>query len=53
MQEVYKLIGRVAGTNATVPIGGESGTGKELVANTIHEFSGRSKGPLERGIVLT
>lgn len=46
MQEVYKLIGRVAGTNATVLIGGESGTGKELVANAIHEFSLRSKGPL-------
>ena len=46
MQEVYKLIGRVASTNATVMIGGESGTGKELVANAIHEFSGRAKGPL-------
>ncbi len=46
MQEVYKLIGRVAGSNATVLIGGESGTGKELVANAIHEFSGRAKGPL-------
>lgn len=46
MQEVYKLIGRVADSHATVLIGGESGTGKELVANAIHEFSGRAKGPL-------
>lgn len=46
MQEVYKLIGRVADSPATVLIGGESGTGKELVANAIHEFSGRSQGPL-------
>ena len=46
MQEVYKLIGRVANTKATVLITGESGTGKELVANAIHEFSDRCKGPL-------
>ena len=46
MQEVYKLIGRVASSNATVLIGGESGTGKELVANALHDFSGRAKGPL-------
>jgi two-component system response regulator AtoC len=41
MQEVYKLIGRVANSTATVLITGESGTGKELVANAIHEFSDR------------
>lgn len=46
MQGVYKLIGRVANSDATVLIAGESGTGKELVANAIHEFSGRSKGQL-------
>ena len=36
MQNVYKTIGRVANTNATVMIRGESGTGKELVARAIH-----------------
>ena len=46
MQEVYKMIGRVANSNATVLITGESGTGKELVANAIHEFSPRAGAPL-------
>jgi two-component system nitrogen regulation response regulator GlnG len=44
MQEVYKIIGRVAPTDATVLIQGETGTGKELVANTIHYHSDR-RGP--------
>jgi two-component system nitrogen regulation response regulator GlnG len=42
MQEVYKVIGRVAPTDATVLIQGETGTGKELVAKTIHYHSARS-----------
>lgn len=46
MQEVYKLIGRVANSTTTVLITGESGTGKELVANAIHEFSDRRNNPL-------
>jgi DNA-binding NtrC family response regulator len=46
MQQVYKLIGQVADSDATVLIRGESGTGKELVVNAIHFNSGRSKGPL-------
>jgi len=46
MQEVYKMIGRVANSDTTVLITGESGTGKELVANAIHEFSARAQGPL-------
>jgi DNA-binding NtrC family response regulator len=46
MQEVYKMIGRVANSDATVLITGESGTGKELVANAIHEFSRRAAGRL-------
>jgi two-component system, NtrC family, response regulator AtoC len=46
MQEVYKLIGRVAASDVTALILGESGTGKELVADAIHGFSRRSKGPL-------
>ena len=41
MQEVYKVIGRVAPTDATVLIEGETGTGKELVAKTIHYHSAR------------
>src|SRR5437667_5275618 len=44
MQEVYKVIGRAAPTEATVLIQGETGTGKELVAKTIHYHSER-RGP--------
>lgn len=42
MQEVYKLIGRVAASEAIVLICGETGTGKELVAEVIHENSARA-----------
>jgi two-component system nitrogen regulation response regulator GlnG len=42
MQEVYKVIGRVAATDATVLIQGDTGTGKELVAKTLHYHSGRN-----------
>ncbi len=45
MQEVYKKVGRVAQTNATVLITGESGSGKELVAKIIHNNSLRRDGP--------
>jgi two-component system nitrogen regulation response regulator GlnG len=41
MREVYKTIGKVAGSDVTVLIQGESGTGKELVARAIHFNSGR------------
>jgi len=41
MQAVYKMIGRVASTDATVLIQGESGTGKELVARAIYHHSER------------
>jgi two-component system response regulator AtoC len=46
MQHVYKLIGQVAASDATVLIRGESGTGKELVVNAIHFNSARAKGTL-------
>jgi two-component system nitrogen regulation response regulator GlnG len=42
MQEVYKAIGRIAGSDVTVLLRGESGTGKELVARAIHHYSRRS-----------
>ncbi|MFQ5904097.1 MAG: sigma-54-dependent transcriptional regulator [Candidatus Binatia bacterium] len=41
MQKVYKTIGQVVNTDATILIQGESGTGKELVAKTIHYNSPR------------
>ncbi len=45
MQEVYKAIGRVAATDATVLIRGESGTGKELAARAIYQHSLRADKP--------
>jgi two-component system nitrogen regulation response regulator GlnG len=45
MQEIYKTIGRVAQTDATVLIQGESGTGKELIAKVLHYHSNRWAGP--------
>ena len=44
MQDVYRMIEKVAPTEATVFITGESGCGKELVARTIHERSARAHG---------
>jgi nitrogen regulation protein NR(I) len=45
MQDVYKAIGRVSQTDATVLIRGESGTGKELVARAIYQHSLRADKP--------
>ena len=42
MQQVFKMIGRVAHTDAPVMITGESGSGKELVARAVHHYSLRS-----------
>jgi two-component system, NtrC family, nitrogen regulation response regulator GlnG len=41
MRDVYKTIGKVAGSDITILIQGESGTGKELIARAIHFNSGR------------
>jgi DNA-binding NtrC family response regulator len=45
MQDVYKAIGRVAGTDATVLLLGETGTGKELVARAVYQHSDRVERP--------
>src|SRR6476659_1084639 len=45
MQEVFRAIGRLSQSQATVLITGESGTGKELVANALHRHSPRSVRP--------
>ncbi|MSU33499.1 MAG: sigma-54-dependent Fis family transcriptional regulator [Pedosphaera sp.] len=45
MQEVFKLIGQLATSDATALITGESGTGKELVARAVYQNSRRSKEP--------
>lgn len=45
MQEIFKLIGRIAPTDATVLIQGESGTGKELIADAIQRHSLRADKP--------
>jgi two-component system nitrogen regulation response regulator GlnG len=45
MQEVFRAIGRLAQSHATVLITGESGTGKELVASALHRHSPRASKP--------
>jgi len=46
MQDVYKMIGQVAASDANVLIIGETGAGKESVAEMLHEYSSHSKGPM-------
>ena len=46
MQEVFRAIGRLAGSNMTVLLTGESGSGKELVARALHRHSPRADMPL-------
>ncbi|HEV8119984.1 MAG TPA: sigma-54 dependent transcriptional regulator [Candidatus Polarisedimenticolia bacterium] len=48
MREVFRVIEKVAASNATVLINGETGTGKERVAETIHLASTRRDGPFVR-----
>ncbi|UVE19517.1 sigma-54 dependent transcriptional regulator [Pseudomonas sp. LS44] len=45
MQELRKLLTKLAATDSTVLVHGESGTGKELVARTLHRQSRRANGP--------
>jgi two-component system nitrogen regulation response regulator GlnG len=45
MQDVFRAIGRLSQSHATVLINGESGTGKELVARALHRHSPRREGP--------
>ena len=48
MQNLFKSVGRVAQSNATVLISGESGSGKEVIAKAIHENSLRKDQPFVR-----
>jgi DNA-binding NtrC family response regulator len=43
LQDVFKIVGRVAKSDAPILVTGESGTGKELIAHAIHEYSPRLK----------
>jgi two-component system nitrogen regulation response regulator GlnG len=45
MQEIYRVLARLMGTDLTVMITGESGTGKELVARALHDYGKRRRGP--------
>ena len=45
MQEIYRVLARLMGTDLTVMIAGESGTGKELVARALHDYGKRRNGP--------
>jgi two-component system nitrogen regulation response regulator GlnG len=45
MQEIYRILARLMGTDLTVMISGESGTGKELVAKALHDYGKRRSGP--------
>ncbi len=45
MQEIYRVLARLMGTDLSVMIYGESGTGKELVARALHTYGKRRNGP--------
>ena len=44
MQEIYRVLARLMGTDLTVTVYGESGTGKELVARALHDYGKRRSG---------
>ena len=48
MQEIYRIIDKIADSPSTVLITGESGTGKELIATALHDGSSRRGKPLIR-----
>ena len=45
MQDIYRTLARLMGTDLTVMIAGGSGTGKELVARALHDYGKRRNGP--------
>lgn len=45
MQEVFRAVGRLTASNATILITGESGTGKELLARALHRHGARANSP--------
>ena len=45
MQEIYRILARLMGTDLTVLITGESGTGKELAARALHDYGKRKHAP--------
>jgi two-component system, NtrC family, nitrogen regulation response regulator GlnG len=45
MQEIFKTIGKSAGSDLSILITGESGTGKEMIASTLHHYSQRKDKP--------
>lgn len=45
MQEIYRTLARLMGTDLSVLITGESGTGKELVARALHDYGKRKHNP--------
>ncbi len=45
MQEIYRILARLMGTDLTAIIFGESGTGKELIARALHDYGRRRDGP--------
>ncbi len=45
MTKLFRIVGKIAPTNATVLLQGESGTGKEIIARLIHRLSYRNQSP--------
>ncbi|PQM62499.1 MAG: nitrogen regulation protein NR(I) [Rhodobacteraceae bacterium] len=53
MQDVYRIMARLMGTDLGVLISGSSGTGKELVATALHEFGQRKEKPFVKVNIAT